>query len=79
MLVIDAAAGTRSSPTSPVAYRARDDGSLATPVTDSIRSLVRRWIEVIHSGAVHLNLRGQPTVDADLLPAGFDRAIFGAP
>jgi cell wall assembly regulator SMI1 len=79
MLVIDASMSTLSSSTSPVAYRAKDDGSLARPVADSIGSLVRLWIEVIDSGAVHLNPRGQPTVASDLLPSGFDRAIFGAP
>jgi cell wall assembly regulator SMI1 len=80
MLVIDAGMGTRSSPTSPVAYRAKDDGSLARPVTDSIGSLVQRWIEVIDIGAVHLDPdTGEPMVDADLLPSGFDRAIIGAP
>ena len=80
MLVIDAGMGTRSSPTSSVAYRAKDDGSLARPVTDSIGSLVQRWIEVIDIGAVHPDPdTGEPMVDVDLLPSGFDRAIIGAP
>jgi hypothetical protein len=79
MLVIDAGVGTRSSPTSPVGYRATDDGSLARPVTDSIGSLVCHWIEVIDAGAVGLNPRGEPTVDAELLPSEFDLAILGAP
>ena len=80
MLAIDAGTGSRSSPTSPVGYRAFDDGNVARPVTDSIGLLVRRWIEVIDTGAVHLNpSTGEPKVDADLLPSGFDLAILGAP
>jgi cell wall assembly regulator SMI1 len=80
MLVIDADPGTPSSPTSPVAYRAKDDGSRARPVTSSIGSLVHHWIEVIDIGAVRVDpSTGQPTVDDDLLPPGFDLRILGAP
>ncbi len=80
MLVIDASMDTRSNPLSPVGYRAKDDGSVARPITDSIGSLVREWIKVIDTEAVHLDASsGQPTVDVDLLPSGFDRAILGAP
>ncbi len=42
MLVIDAGPGSRNRSTSAVAYRAKDDGSTARPVADSIAALVRK-------------------------------------